>query len=81
MNKTFLSITVTYYSNKRIKPDVHYYRDDGVHPRVSTWDKLTVNEANKLMWELVKLGAKNTYNANMFNNAISERKVTFWGLL
>lgn len=81
MNKTFLSITITYYSNKRIKPDVHYYRDDGVHPRVSTWDKLTVNEANKRMWELVKLGATNTYNANMFNNAISERKVTFWGLL
>lgn len=81
MNKTFLSITITYYSNKRIKPDVHYYRDDGVHPRVSTWDKLTVNEANTLMWELVKLGAKNTYSANMFNNAISERKVTFWGLL
>lgn len=81
MNKTFLSITITYYSNKRIKPDVHYYREDGVHPRVSTWDKLTVNEANTLMWELVKLGAKNTYSVNMFNNAISERKVTFWGLL
>lgn len=81
MNKTFLSITITYYSTKRIKPEVHYYRDDGVHPRVSTWDKLTVDEANKLMWELVKLGAKNTYSANQFNNAISERHVAFWGEL
>lgn len=81
MEKTYLCITITYYSTKRIKPEVHYYRDDGVHPRISTWDKLTVDEANKLMWELVKQGAKNTYTANMFNNAISERRVTFWGQL
>ena len=81
MEKTYLSISITYYSTKRIKPEVHYYRDDGVHPRVSTWDKLTVDEANKLMWELIKLGAKNTYTANQFNNAISERRVTFWGIL
>lgn len=81
MNKTYLSISITYYSTKRIKPDVHYYRDDGVHSPVSTWDKLTVDEANKLMWELVKLGAENTYTANMYNNAISERRITFWGEL
>lgn len=81
MNKTYLSITITHYNTKRIKPEVHYYRNDGVHPVVSTWDKLTVDEANQLMWELVKLGAENTYKANMFNNAISTRQVTFWGQL
>jgi len=81
MEKTYLSISITYYNTKILEPEVHYYRDDGVHPRVSAWDKLTVDEANKLMWELVKLGAKNTYTANMFNNAISERRVTFWGIL
>ena len=81
MNKTYLSITITYYSTKAIKPEVHYYRNDGIHPATSTWDKLTVAEANQLMWELVKLGAKNSYNANMFDSAISERKVTFWGVL
>lgn len=81
MEKTYLSISITYYNTKVLKPEVHYYRDDGVHPRVSTWDKLTVAEANQLMWELVKLGAKNTYHSNMYNNAISERRVTFWGRL
>ena len=81
MNKTYLSISITYYNTKVLKPEVHYYRNDGIHPATSTWDKLTVAEANQLMWELVKLGAKNTYTANQFNNAISERRVTFWGIL
>ena len=81
MNKTYLHISITYYSTKRIKPDIYYYRDDGIHPVTYTWNKLTVDEANKLMWELVKLGAKNTYCSNIYNNAISERRVTFWGEL
>jgi len=81
MNKTYISISITYYSTKCITPDIHYYSDDGIHPVTSTWNKLTVSEANKLMWELVKLGAKNSYTANMFDNGISERRVTFWGFL
>lgn len=79
--KTYLSISITHYNSKVLKPEVHYYRSDCVHPAISTWDELTVAEANKLMWELVKLGAKNSYTANMFDNAISERCVTFWGEL
>lgn len=79
--KTYLSISITYYSNRRIAPDVHYYKDDGVHPVTSTFNELSADEANKLMWKLVKLGAENTYSANMFKNAISERRVTFWGEL
>lgn len=81
MKKTFISITITYYSTRKLTPEVHYFRDDGIHPAVSTWDKLTVAEANQLMWELVKLGGENSYKSNMYNNAISERKVTFWGFL
>ena len=81
MEKTFLSISITYYNMKALKPEVHYYRNDGVHPTTSTFDKLTVDEANQLMWEVVRLGGKNSYTANMFNNAISERRVTFWGFL
>lgn len=79
--KTYLSISIVHYSNRRIAPDVHYYKDDGVHPTTSTFNELSTDEANKLMWELVKLGAKNAYSANMLNNAISERRVTFWGEL
>ena len=76
-----MSISITYYRTRSLKPDVHYYRNDGIHPATSTWNKLTVDEANQLMWELVKLGAKNSYAANMFDNAICERRVVFWGQL
>jgi len=81
MSKTFISISITHYSTPRLAPEVHYFRNDGIHPIVSTWDKLTVDEANRLMWELVKLGGENRYKSNMFNNAISERCVTFFGEL
>ena len=78
--KTYLSISITYYASKKVSPEVHYYRHDGKSV-TSTWDKLTVNEANRLMWELVKLGGVNHYKANSFNNAISTREVIFWGVL
>jgi len=81
MNKTYLSITITHYPKGVLAPDVHYYRNDGVHPAVSTFNKLSVAEANVMMWELVKLGGKNTYKANRFDTAICERRVTFWGTL
>lgn len=81
MEKTYISITITYYSSaKNIKPDVHYYRNDGKNVTTS-WNKLTVNEANKLMWELIKLGGKNSYQTNMYRNTVCEREVTFWGFL
>lgn len=81
MEKTYISITITYYGSRILAPEVHYYRNDNLHPVVSTWDKLTVAEANQMMWELVKLGAKNTYRSNAYNNRICERKVTFYGVL
>lgn len=81
MNKTFLSISITHYNMKPLKPSVHYYRNDGANPIISTYDKLTVDEANKLMWELVKLGGKNSYTSNMYDSSICERQVTFWGIL
>lgn len=78
MKKSFVSITITYYSTKRIAPDVHYYFDNGVDPCISRWD-MTVEEANYRMWELVGMGGKNKYKSNPYNNAISTREVTFWG--
>ena len=80
MEKTYVSITITYYSNKRLAPDVHYYFDNGISPRISRWD-MSVEEANRRMWELVSMGGKNEYRSNPYNNAISERHVSFWGQL
>lgn len=81
MKKTYLAITITYYSGRYLKPEVHYYYNDGVNPAISLWDNMTVDEANKYMWELVKKGAKNSYHSNIINNAISERRVMYWGWL
>lgn len=81
MNKTFISITITYYNIKDLDPVIHYYRTDNFHPCVSTFDKLTALEANKLMWELVKLGGENSYSSNMYDNSISTRHVSFYGQL
>lgn len=81
MDKTYIGITITYWTGSKLAPSVHYYRNDGVHPATSTWDKLTVNEANQLMWELVKLGGKNRYRANWYDNSICYREVTYWGKL
>ncbi len=81
MNKTYVCVSIAYYGTNRISPDVHYYRDDGVHPAVSTWNTLTVAEANRLMWRLVQLGGKNRYISNRYNNALCERRVTFCGTL
>ena len=83
MKKTYLHIGITYYNSYKvdIKPEVHYYLNDGVNPAISTFNELTVDEANKLMWKLVKLGAKNTFKLNWFNSAICTREVTFLGQL
>lgn len=81
MNKTYVSISIIYYSASNLEPDVYYYRNDGVHPSTSTFNELSVDEANLLMWKLVKLGGTNTYQANRYDNTISERTATFWGEL
>ena len=81
MNQTYISITITYYDSRFMRPEVHYYRSTGLGPAISTWDKLTVDEANKLMWELVKLGGTNRFFSNEYNNKINYREVTFYGIL
>lgn len=77
MRKTYTAITITYYPHHFMEPEVHYYRSDGVQPAISHYN-MKVDEANKLMWELVKMGGKNSYRTNIINNAISYRRVTLW---
>jgi len=77
MNQTYIAITIIYGTGK---PMVNYYRNDGKQP-FSSWDKLTVDEANILMWELIKLGGENSYESNWFDSKIYHRRVTFWGQL
>lgn len=75
--KDYTNITITYYAHHYIEPEVHYYHSDGVTTPVSSYD-MDINTANKLMWELVKAGGKNSFRSNIFNNAISYREVKIW---
>lgn len=78
MEKTYISITITYYNSKcNIAPSVMYYCSDEKLPK----PRLQLEDANRLTWELVKMGGTNTYRSNIYDNAISERIVTFWGFL
>ena len=74
--KTYISIRVTHYSDHNIQPEASYYRSDGIHDPV--FEKLTVDEANRLMWELIGLGGENSYTSNIYDNAISTRSVVFF---
>lgn len=77
--KTYIVLSITYY--RHMEPEVHCYRHDDDQPASSSWNKLTVHEANLEMWKLVKRGGKNEYSANIFDSALSERRVTYWGEL
>jgi len=81
MKKLYVRISITYYSHKYIRPMVHYYKNDGVHPAINTFNELTIEQANRMMWELVNLGAKNKYHSNHLRSSICTREVTFFGYL
>lgn len=80
MEKTYLCISITTYPTLHLAPDIHYYKDDGKSV-TSAWNKLTVEEATKLMYELVKLGGTYRYRVNPYNRGIHTREVTFCGVL
>ena len=79
MKNVYISISITYFDTKAIAPQVHYYRNDYEHNPISQFNKLSVDEANRMMWELVRIGGKNSYVSNWFNNGISTRQVSFYG--
>ena len=76
MKHIYMSLAITFYATSRIQPECRFYeRVDGGEMTVR---KLSINEARKLQWELVKAGATRTAYSNMFNNAISTVDVSYW---
>ena len=80
-NKTYIVIGFTYYSRSSIPPMVWYFRAEPGQACVKQQEKLDIDTAKRMMWELVKQGGKATYRTNMFNNGICTREVTFYGRL
>jgi hypothetical protein len=75
--KIYESVSITYYPNRIVEPKVFHYLNDGATEVKD--HHMSVEEANLLMWKLVKLGGKNHYESNMFNNGISMRYVCYFG--
>lgn len=82
MKHVYMSISITFYPVSRIapyrslQPDCTFYQrvDDGE----MTSEKLPLEKALRMQWELMKAGAERAYHSNMFNNAISQVDVDYW---
>lgn len=76
MEKTYVSITITYYPG--IAPDAFYYKNDGVN---TEFYKLDLDTACARMGELLNTGAQSEHSINPYNKAITTQKVTFFDYL
>lgn len=76
MEKTYISITVTYYPG--IAPDAYYYKNDGIN---TEFCKLDLEAACARMSELLNMGAQSEDSINPYNKAITTQKVTFFDYL
>ena len=74
MNHVYMSISITLY--RYSKPSCTYWEKIDNNPM--THRELTLNEARRMQWELVKAGATRTVAANLFDNAISHVDVDYW---
>lgn len=75
MKRIYMSLSISFYS-RGLAPDCRFY--EMIDDKEMTVRKLTLAEAQKLQWELVKAGATRTYRSNMFNNAMSDVDVDYW---
>lgn len=78
MNRIYMSIMISYWSNPKLTPDCIFY--EAVDGGKMTRRELTLDEARKLQWELVKAGATRTFSTNMFNPKIAQVDVNYWAL-
>jgi len=76
MKSIYMNVTITNYNRNYIAPDCTYY--ESIDDKGMTSRKLTIDEARKLQWELVKAGATRRVEPNMFNNSISRVDVSYW---
>ena len=76
MKYVYMSVSITLF--RRCEPDCYYCeRLDGGEV---TSRKLTLDEARRLQWELVKAGADREFRPNFFDNAVSQVDVRYWAL-
>ena len=76
MKHIYMSLSITIYSARRLQPDCRFY--ERVDNGEMTCRKLSLAEAQKLQWELVKAGAPRSFCSNMFTNGIANVDVDCW---
>ena len=75
MKHVYMSLSIDVYRNNRYADCTLWERiDDGE----MTHRELTLEEARRMQWELLKAGATRTFRPNWFDNAISQVKVSYW---
>ena len=75
---TYITVSITHFSHSKTT-HVHYYCSTVGQAPVYTFNEMKPDEANKLMWKLIKKGGKNEYYPNPYDNTISIRSVVYYG--
>lgn len=74
MKYVYMNVSITLYPN--CEPDCYYW--ERLDDQPATFRKLTLDEARRMQWELVKAGAKREFRPNFLDNAISKVEVYYW---
>lgn len=75
MKHIYMSLSISISRNGNYADCTLWERiDDGK----MTYRTLSLAEARKMQWELVKAGAERTFRPNWFDNAISHVDVDYW---
>ena len=75
MKHVYMSLSITLYRyNHRYDCTLWERIDDGK----MTSRQLTLEEAQRIQWELLKAGATRTFRPNLFDNAMSQVDVDYW---
>ena len=74
MKHLYMSISITLYNH--CEPNCTYWEE--IDDEEMTSRRLTLEEARRMQWELVKAGAERTYRPNLYDNAISQVDVHYW---
>ena len=75
MKYEYFALTITDYNKKRLAPHcllcTHINGEFNYH-------ELNIEEARRIMWELVKKGGTRTFYPNWYDNSISYCEVKLW---
>lgn len=76
MKHIYMSLSITDYNSPFLGTECRFW--EAVDGGEMTCRKLPLQEARKLMWELVLAGGEKKLSINYLNPKINTREVTYW---